>query len=67
MVRKIATAGRDGTSECVTEYIVQYSDDGEMWKSFTDSDGEEQVNPERMLLSPIYVFSVSKCTQYSMD
>lgn len=44
MVRKIATAGRASTNECVTEYIVQYSDDGEMWKSFSDSDGEEQVN-----------------------
>lgn len=44
MVRKIATAGRATTNECVTEYIVQYSDDGEMWKSFTDSEGEEQVN-----------------------
>lgn len=43
MVRKIATAGRATTSECVTEYIVQYSDDGELWKSVTDSSGEEQV------------------------
>lgn len=44
MVRRIATAGRATTSECVTEYIVQFSDDGEIWKSFTDSSGEEQVN-----------------------
>ncbi|XP_038122350.1 neurexin-4 isoform X1 [Culex quinquefasciatus] len=43
MVRKIATAGRATTNECVTEYIVQYSDDGEIWKSFTDSGGEEQL------------------------
>ncbi|XP_055611113.1 neurexin-4 isoform X3 [Uranotaenia lowii] len=43
MVRKIATAGRATTSECVTEYIVQYSDDGEIWKSITDSGGEEQL------------------------
>uniref|UniRef100_A0A182SG91 F5/8 type C domain-containing protein n=1 Tax=Anopheles maculatus TaxID=74869 RepID=A0A182SG91_9DIPT len=41
MVRKVATAGRATTSECVTEYIVQYSDDGELWKSVTDSNGEE--------------------------
>ena len=46
MVRKIATAGRVTTSECVTEYIVQYSDDGELWKSVTDSSGEEQVKFE---------------------
>uniref|UniRef100_A0A182XZ17 L-aminoadipate-semialdehyde dehydrogenase-phosphopantetheinyl transferase n=1 Tax=Anopheles stephensi TaxID=30069 RepID=A0A182XZ17_ANOST len=43
MVRKVATAGRATTSECVTEYIVQYSDDGELWKSVTDSNGEEQL------------------------
>lgn len=51
MVRKIATAGRATTNECVTEYIVQYSDDGEMWKSFTDSEGEEQVNGSGGFLS----------------
>lgn len=42
-IRKINTAGRARTHECVTEYIVQYSDDGEMWRSYTDVMGEVQV------------------------
>jgi contactin associated protein-like 2 len=43
MIRKIATSGRTRTRECVSEYIVQYSDDGESFRSFTDTDGEVQV------------------------
>ena len=44
MIRKIATLGRSFTKEYVTEYIVQYSDNGEMWRSYVDHDGEVQVN-----------------------
>jgi hypothetical protein len=42
-IRSIATQGRAGTSEYVTEYIVQYSDDGEGWKSYASSIGEPEV------------------------
>lgn len=42
-VTKIETLGRSHTNEFVTEYIVQYSDDGELWKSYVDSTGEIQV------------------------
>ncbi|CAM6031990.1 unnamed protein product, partial [Sphagnum compactum] len=42
-IRRIATAGRARTHECVTEYILQYSDDGEQWKSYTDNLGEVQL------------------------
>lgn len=61
MVRKIATAGRATTNECVTEYIVQYSDDGEIWKSFTDSGGEEQVNYYYPLLLRLCLFVCVLC------
>lgn len=43
MIRKIATLGRSHTNEFVTEYIVQFSDDGELWRSYVARDGEVQV------------------------
>lgn len=42
-IRKVVTRGRSRTKECVTEFIVQYSDDGELWRSFTDANAETQV------------------------
>lgn len=44
MIKKIATLGRASTKECVTEYIIQFSDDGEQWRSYVNPDGEVQVN-----------------------
>lgn len=43
-IHAIATQGRKGTHEYVTEYIIEYSDDGEGWKSFHDSEGETEVH-----------------------
>lgn len=43
-VRSVATRGRSGTREYVTEYIVQFSDDGEGWRSFAGDQGVEQVH-----------------------
>lgn len=43
-ITKIATLGRSHTHEFVTEYIVQYSDDGELWRSYVSPGGEVQVN-----------------------
>lgn len=43
-IHSIATQGRTGTHEYVTEYIIEYSDDGEGWKSFHDSEGETEVH-----------------------
>lgn len=42
-VKSIATLGRSHTNEFVTEYIVQYSDDGEIWRSYISPGGEEKV------------------------
>lgn len=42
-VRSIGTQGRANTLQFVTEYIVQFSDDGEGWRSFTDAAGETEV------------------------
>jgi len=42
-IQLIATHGQAGTSEFVTEYIVQFSDDGEGWKSCASSTGEPEV------------------------
>ena len=42
-IRSISTQGRKGSSEFVTEYVVQFSDDGEAWRSFTDTQGETEV------------------------
>lgn len=49
--RKIATMGRPLTNEFVTEYIVQYSDDGEYWRSYVNPSSEPQVI--KMLLPQI--------------
>lgn len=42
-IRYIATQGRAQTHEYVTEYIVQYSDDGESWRSYSDAVGVTEV------------------------
>ncbi|XP_076259208.1 neurexin-4 isoform X1 [Rhynchophorus ferrugineus] len=43
-IRSIATQGRFMTREYVTEYIVEYSDNGnEGWKAFHDSQGEIEM------------------------
>ncbi|XP_037041687.1 neurexin-4 isoform X2 [Bradysia coprophila] len=43
MIKKIATLGRANTKECVTEYIIQFSDDNEQWRSYVNPDGEVQM------------------------
>jgi contactin associated protein-like 2 len=42
-IRKIATLGRSRTKEFVTEFVILYSDDGELWKTYTDTMGQDQV------------------------
>lgn len=42
-IRSIATRGRAHTNEYVTEYIVQYSDDGQAWASYESQDGVDEV------------------------
>lgn len=42
-VHKVATQGRSSTLEFVTEYIVQYSSDGQTWTSVTDPSGNIEV------------------------
>lgn len=42
-IRSIATRGLSMTKEYVTEYIIQFSDDGEGWRSYTYGQGETEV------------------------
>lgn len=42
-IRSIATRGRAHTNEYVTEYIIQYSDDGQAWASYESQDGVDEV------------------------
>lgn len=42
-IRSIATQGRSHTNEFVTEYTVQYSDDGQAWSSYVGRDGVDEV------------------------
>jgi contactin associated protein-like 2 len=42
-IKKIATLGRPRSEECVTEFVLEYSDDGELWKSVADTNSESQV------------------------
>lgn len=59
-IRYIATKGRARTSEYVTEYIVQFSDDGESWRSFADANGETEVR----IISKIYCYLSNKYKSY---
>lgn len=42
-IKEIATLGRPNTKEYVTEFIILYSDDGELWRTYTDTDAQDQV------------------------
>ncbi|XP_032688940.1 neurexin-4 isoform X2 [Odontomachus brunneus] len=42
-IRSIATRGRVHTNEYVTEYIIQYSDDGQAWASYEGQDGVDEM------------------------
>lgn len=42
-VCSISTQGRSSTLEFITEYYVQYSDNGQGWKNVEDSHGEVEV------------------------
>lgn len=42
-VCSISTQGRSSTLEFITEYYVQYSDNGQGWKNVEDSRGEIEV------------------------
>ncbi|XP_046963642.1 neurexin-4 isoform X2 [Vanessa cardui] len=42
-LRAVATRGRFATEEFVTEYMIQYSDDGENWRSVSRADGYTQM------------------------
>ena len=37
------TLGRPHTNEGVTEMVIQYSDDGDMWRTYSDANGQDQV------------------------
>ncbi|KAK0157552.1 hypothetical protein PV328_011281 [Microctonus aethiopoides] len=59
-IRSIATRGRANTREFVTEYIVEYSDDGQAWTSYESQDGVEEmfkgnVNAESIKLNKFEV------------
>ncbi|KPJ11812.1 Neurexin-4 [Papilio machaon] len=42
-LRGIATRGRYATEEYVSEFMIQYSDDGESWREVASSDGYVQM------------------------
>lgn len=42
-VYSISTQGRSSTLEFITEYYIQYSDNGQGWKNVEDSHGEVEV------------------------
>jgi len=42
-VYSISTQGHSATLECITEYYIQYSDNGQGWKNVEDFRGEIEV------------------------
>ncbi|XP_076061076.1 neurexin-4 isoform X2 [Oratosquilla oratoria] len=44
-ITMIATQGKQFTREYVTEYLVQFSDDGDIWKDYRNADGGEKAFP----------------------
>lgn len=55
----MSTLGRPNTNEFVTELVIQYSDDGDSWKTYSDTNGQEQVdlNSSNKLLTSITLMS----------
>lgn len=39
----MTTLGRPHTNEFVTELVIQYSDDGDIWRTYSDNGGQDQV------------------------
>lgn len=39
----MTTLGRPHTNEYVTELVIQYSDDGDIWRTYSDNSGQDQV------------------------
>lgn len=46
-VTKIATQGKQNTREYVTEYILQYSDNADVWITYRDYSGHAKVDGEK--------------------
>ena len=44
-VTAVATQGKKNTREYVTEYMIQYSDDGDVWRMFKGPTGTPKVVP----------------------
>lgn len=42
-VHAISTQGLHATEQFVSEFIVQYSDDGQAWRNIISADGETEV------------------------
>lgn len=55
-IRSIATRGRAHTNEYVTEYIIQYSEDGQAWASYESQDGVDEVLTSRMEPKILFTF-----------
>lgn len=43
-VTHIDVQGRQNTRYFVTEFMVQYSDDGDVWRMYMGPDGEDKVD-----------------------
>lgn len=62
IISSISTLGRSHTNEFVTEYIIQYSDDGELWRSYVSPGGEVQVNQKSLVfVGKLFLFSICCC------
>lgn len=61
-IRSIATRGRAHTNEYVTEYIIQYSDDGQAWASYESQDGVDEVLTSRIESKILLFIYIEKCT-----
>lgn len=43
-VTRVDVQGRQNTRDYVTEFMVQYSDDGDVWRMYMGPDGEDKVD-----------------------
>lgn len=62
-ITKISTLGRAHTNEFVTEFIVQFSDDGELWRSYISTGGEIKVKSTFGLNNMNIFYMKAKITQ----
>lgn len=56
-ITRVDIQGRQNTRDFVTEFMVQYSDDGNEWRMYMGPDGEDKVDMGGFKTAQFYLVS----------